>query len=68
MTILKELREKANLSQTELAKRLEISQQGYSFIEQGKMNPSLATARKIALFFNKSIEEIPKLIKVTQQD
>lgn len=58
MTILKELREKANLSQTELAKRLEMSQQGYSFIEQGKMNPSLATARKIALFFNKSIEEI----------
>ncbi|MDO4589290.1 MAG: helix-turn-helix transcriptional regulator [Fusobacterium sp.] len=58
MSNLKRIREEANISQKELAKVLGITQQGYSFIEQGKANPSLSTARKIALFFNKSIEEI----------
>jgi putative transcriptional regulator len=58
MPTLKCLRETANISQRELAEQLGITQQAYSLIEQGKVNPSLSTARKIALFFNKSIEEI----------
>ena len=58
MSNLKRLREEANISQKELAEILGITQQGYSFIEQGKMNPSLKIARKIALYFHKSIEEI----------
>lgn len=40
-------REKA-LSQTEVAKAINISQQMYSCIEIGKKNPSVQTAKEIA--------------------
>lgn len=45
---LKELREKAQLSQTQLAAVIGITQQQYSFIENGKRGVRVTTAKKIA--------------------
>ncbi len=45
---LKEKREDKNLSQQELADKVEISQQYYSFIEKGNRRPSTQVAKKIA--------------------
>ncbi len=51
---LKAKRINANLSQKELAKKIDISQSHYSGIETGKENPSITIAKKIsnALGFN----------------
>ena len=46
--VLKERRINANLSQQELANRINISQVGYSKIERGNKNPSLKTYTKLA--------------------
>lgn len=45
---LKELREKAQMSQAQLAVAVGITQQQYSFIENGKRGVRVATAKKIA--------------------
>ena len=54
---LRKLREEKGLTQEELAKKINLSQQGYSRIENGK-NPSFPTALKIAAFFKKEIKEV----------
>ena len=62
MTALKnnldELRKINGLTQEEFAKELKVSRQTISAIENGKYNPSLDLAFEIALYFNKTIEEI----------
>ncbi len=45
---LKELREKRKFTQMQIAKKIGISQQAYSQIENGIINPSLETALKIS--------------------
>jgi len=45
---LKELRERAKMSQVELAAAAGISQQQYSFIETGKRGVTVNVAKKIA--------------------
>ncbi|WP_438466072.1 helix-turn-helix domain-containing protein [Streptococcus pluranimalium] len=55
---LKELRTTNNLSQKQIAEKMNISQQAYSKWESGKNSPSLATLEKVANFFNLSIEEL----------
>lgn len=45
---LKEIRIGAGLSQKEVASRVGITQQGYSFIETGQRAPSVRNAHKIA--------------------
>lgn len=45
---LRELREQRRMQQKEIAKRARISNPFYSDIENGKRNPSVATAKKIA--------------------
>lgn len=45
---LKELREKRKFTQMQIAEKVGISQQAYSQIENGIINPSLETALKIS--------------------
>ena len=52
------LRKLNGLTQEEFAKELRVSRQTISAIENGKYNPSLELAFEIALYFNKTIEEV----------
>ncbi len=53
---LKSLRKEANLTQKELARKLNISQPQYARTESGGRNPSTKTIEKFALFFNVSTD------------
>lgn len=55
---LEELRKEKGVKQEELAIALEVSRQTIGSLENGRYNPSILLAFKIARFFNKSIEEI----------
>ena len=55
---LRVLRAERNWSQAELAERLSVSRQTVNAIENGKYDPSLPLAFKMALIFEMSIEEI----------
>ncbi len=55
---LEEVRKKHGLKQEELADALEVSRQTISSLENGRYNPSIILAFKIARFFKMSIEEI----------
>lgn len=55
---LEEIRKERGIKQDELAKVLEVSRQTISSIENGRYNPSIILAFKIARFFDMSIEEI----------
>ena len=55
---IKELREEAKLTQQELGERLTVSRQTIISLENGKYNPSIILAFKIANIFGRSIEEI----------
>lgn len=55
---IKELREEAKLTQQELGEKLTVSRQTIMSLENGKYNPSIILAFKIANIFGRSIEEI----------
>ena len=55
---LEEIRKERGLLQEELAEALEVSRQTISSLENGRYNPSILLAFKVARFFGKSIEEI----------
>jgi putative transcriptional regulator len=55
---LKVLRAENNLTQADLAEKLEVSRQTVNAIETGKYDPSLPLAFKISKLFGLSIEEI----------
>jgi len=55
---LEELRKSRGIRQEELAEALEVSRQTIGSLENGRYNPSILLAFKIAKYFNKSIEEI----------
>lgn len=55
---LEEIRNARGIKQDELAKVLEVSRQTISSLENGKYNPSIILAFKIARYFNMTIEEI----------
>ncbi|WBL27064.1 helix-turn-helix transcriptional regulator [Zunongwangia sp. HGR-M22] len=55
---IKVLRAEQNITQAELANRVEVSRQTINAIEKGKFDPSLPLAFKIARLFNLKIEEI----------
>lgn len=55
---LKNLRKQINITQDELAYKLEVSRQTISSIENGRYEPSITLAFKISIFFGKKIEEI----------
>ena len=55
---LKELRQKQNISQDELASLLKVSRQTINSIETGKFDPSLKLVIKMARYFEVSLEQI----------
>ena len=55
---LEELRKQRGIKQEELAEKLEVSRQTIGSLENGRYNPSIILAIRIARFFNKSVEEI----------
>lgn len=55
---LKVLRAERDWSQAELAERLDVSRQTINAIENGKYDPSLPLAFKIAALFGMKIEDI----------
>ena len=57
-TKIKELREKHNLTQEQLADKVDVTRQTILFLEKGKYNPSLRLAYKISRVLKSRIEEI----------
>lgn len=55
---LEELRKERGIKQEELAGILKVSRQTISSLENGRYNPSIILAFKIAEYFNKTIEDI----------
>lgn len=55
---LKVLRAERDITQAELAERLQVSRQTINAIEKGKFDPSLPLAFRIARLFKMPIEEI----------
>ncbi|MEN6634499.1 MAG: helix-turn-helix transcriptional regulator [Clostridiaceae bacterium] len=55
---LEELRKQSGIRQEELAEALEVSRQTIGSLENGRYNPSILLAFKIARYFDVSIEEI----------
>ena len=53
-----EIRKQCGIRQEELAAALEVSRQTIGSLENGRYNPSIVLAFKIARYFNMSIEEI----------
>ena len=60
-TSIKELREKSNLSVAQLAEKVGVPFQTINYLEEGRYNPSLALAYKIAEVFRCKIEDLFKL-------
>ena len=55
---LEEIRKKRGIKQEELAAALEVSRQTIGSLENGRYNPSITLAFKLARYFNMSIEDI----------
>jgi Predicted transcriptional regulators len=55
---LEDIRKKRGLSQEELAAILEVSRQTIGSLENGRYNPSIVLAFKIARYFELPIEEV----------
>lgn len=73
MNRIEELRKKAGLNQTELGKILHLSQKAISRYESGSAEPDLSTIKKIATFFNVTIdyllgEKEEDIILITRED
>lgn len=55
---LEEIRKQKEITQEELAKILEVSRQTVGSLENGRYNPSIILAFKIARYFEMAIEDI----------
>lgn len=55
---LEEIRKEHGITQEELAGTLEVSRQTIGSLENGRYNPSIQLAFKIARYFNLRIEDI----------
>ena len=55
---IKEYRARYNLTQEDLARKVNVRRETIVFLEKNKYNPSLKLAYDIATVFNKAIEEI----------
>lgn len=58
MSVLKDIREKNGLSQTELAAKAGVSTRHIAFIETGERKPSIDLAFKLADILGTSVEQI----------
>ena len=57
-TRIKEFRAKFNLTQKDLAEKVNARRETIVFLEKGKYNPSLLLAHRLAKAFNVTIEEL----------
>jgi putative transcriptional regulator len=57
-TRIKELRARDNLTQVELAQKVNVRRETIVFLEKGKYNPSLKLAFDISKVFNMKIEDV----------
>lgn len=57
-TRIKELRARYDMSQDELARRVNVRRETISCLEKGRYNPSLVLAWKIARVFDTTIEDV----------
>lgn len=55
---LEEIRKQRGIKQEELADALEVSRQTIGSLENGRYNPSIILAFKIARYFNVAIEDV----------
>lgn len=55
---LEEIRKAKGITQEDLANALEVSRQTVGSLENGRYNPSIILAFKIARFFDVAIEEV----------
>ena len=55
---IEDIRKQRSIRQDELAKALGVSRQTVSSLENGRYNPSILLAYKIARFFGMTIEEV----------
>ena len=55
---IRELRKQRGIKQEELANALEVSRQTIGSLENGRYNPSILLAFKIARYFDLTIEDI----------
>ena len=55
---LEEIRKERGIKQEELAAALEVSRQTIGSLENGRYNPPIILAFKLARYFNMSIEDI----------
>lgn len=55
---LEEIRKENGITQEDLARAVEVSRKTIGSLENGRYNPSIILAFKIARFFNLTIEEI----------
>ena len=55
---IKELRARYNLTQSDLAAKVNVRRETIVFLEKGKYNPSLKLAHDISVVFKCSIEEV----------
>lgn len=55
---LEEIRKERGIKQEELAAALKVSRQTIGSLENGRYNPSIILAFKLARYFNMSIEDI----------
>ncbi len=67
MNRLKDLREDKDLKQIEVAKMLNVSQTNYSKYELGKINIPIETLKKLALFYNTSLDYILGLTNIKKK-
>ncbi|TKX85207.1 transcriptional regulator [Halorubrum sp. SS5] len=57
-TRIRELREEAELTQAELADRVDVTRQTVLYVEKGEYNPSLELAWRIAREFDARVEDV----------
>lgn len=55
---IEEIRKERGIRQDELAKNMGVSRQTISSLENGRYNPSIILAYKIAKYFDMTIEEV----------
>ena len=55
---IEEIRNRKGIRQEELARQMGVSRQTISSLENGRYNPSILLAYKIAKFFEMTIEEV----------
>ncbi len=64
MNCLKDLRENKNLTQEKIAKEISCSQTTYSRYESSELNIPIETLKKLAIYYNTSVDYIIGLTDV----